>query len=145
MNLDSEAKTLALGRSIAPLLKAGDVITLTGGLSAGKTTLVRGLLAGLGHDGDVPSPTFAIVQPYEDLNPPVWHVDLYRLEDADELQELGLEEAESDGVLVVEWPDRASPGSWPDALALSLAVDEDGARRLTANVPAAWEGRWPPK
>ena len=57
------------------------MITLSGPLGAGKTTLVRGLLAALGHEGEVPSPSFAIVQPYETLDPPVWHVDLYRIED----------------------------------------------------------------
>lgn len=143
MILGDEAATLAAGRALAATLKAGDVITLTGGLSAGKTTFVRGLLAGLDHEGEVPSPTFAIVQPYEDLSPPVWHVDLYRIEDRSDLDELGLAEASYDGVLVVEWPDRAGHGSWPNALALSLEVAEDGSRRLTAKVPAAWEGRWP--
>lgn len=143
MKLADEAATLAVGRRLAAAVRPGDVITLTGGLSAGKTTLVRGLLAGLGHDGDVPSPTFAIVQPYEDLVPPVWHVDLYRLEEAAELAELGLDEAADHGVLVVEWPDRAGSGAWPEALALTISVADDGSRALTAKVPAAWEGRWP--
>jgi tRNA threonylcarbamoyladenosine biosynthesis protein TsaE len=143
MILTDEAATMAAGRRLAAVLKGGDVITLTGDLSAGKTTLVRGLLAGLGHQGEVPSPTFAIVQPYEDLSPPVWHVDLYRLDDPGDLDELGLEEAADEGVLVVEWPDRAGPHSWPDALALSIDVADGGRRRLTAKVPAAWEGRWP--
>ena len=143
MKLADEAATLALGGQLAALLTVGDVITLSGGLSAGKTTFVRGLLAALGHRGEVPSPTFAIVQPYTHLSPPVWHADLYRIEERDDLLELGLDEATDDGVLVVEWPDRAGPGSWPEALALSIDVDEDGVRCLTAKVPAAWEGRWP--
>lgn len=142
MKLVDEAATLALGRVLADVVRPGDVITLTGGLSAGKTTLVRGLLAGLNHEGEVPSPTFAIVQPYEDIDPPLWHVDLYRLEEAGELNELGLDEV-GDGVLVVEWPERAGPGRWPNALALSITVDQEGRRALTANVPASWEGRWP--
>lgn len=143
MILRDEAATIAAGKAIASILKAGDVITLTGGLSAGKTTFVRGLLAGLGHIGEVPSPTFAIVQPYEELVPPIWHVDLYRIDDSGDLDELGLDEAAQEGVLVIEWPDRASPHSWPDALALSMEVEQDGSRRLTAMVPKAWEGRWP--
>lgn len=143
MILVDEAATLAAGRALASQLRAGDVITLTGGLSAGKTTFVRGILAALGHEGEVPSPTFAIVQPYEDLSPPLWHVDLYRIEDPDDLDELGLGEATHDGVLVVEWPERAGPDPWPDALALSIEVSDDDVRRLTAKVPAAWEGRWP--
>ena len=143
MTLTDAAATAAVGARLAPLLRPGDVITLDGPLSAGKTTLVRGLIAALGHQGEVPSPSFAIVQPYETLVPPVWHVDLYRIEDPGELAELGLDDIEDQGVLLVEWPARAGHGVWPEALALSLGVDEDGSRILTAVVPAAWEGRWP--
>ena len=96
-----------------------------------------------GIKGEVPSPSFAIVQPYEELQPPVWHVDLYRIEDPSDLDELGLDDIGGDGVLIVEWPEHAGRGAWPEALALSLEVLEDGARALTAEVPAAWEGRWP--
>ena len=142
MMLKDEAATLAFGRKLARVLQAGDVVTLSGPLSAGKTTLVRGLLGALGHVGEVPSPSFAIVQPY-DLKFPVWHVDLYRIEDPSDLDELGLEDIRSDGVLILEWPEHAGPNMWPEALALSLNVAEDGARALTAKVPAAWEGRWP--
>ncbi len=71
MKLKDEKATLKFGRKLAAALRPGDVVTLSGPLSAGKTTLVRGLLAGLGHEGEVPSPSFAIVQPYEALSPPV--------------------------------------------------------------------------
>lgn len=145
MRLAKEAGTIAVGAWLAGQLRAGDVVTLEGPLAVGKTTLVRGLLAALGHGGEVPSPSFTIVQPYEFLDPPVWHVDLFRIDHPDELQELGLVEIEADGALIVEWPDRAGLGAWPDALALSLAVEADGARALTAKVPASWEGRWPPR
>lgn len=145
MKLKNEAATLAFGRKLAKALKPGDVITLSGALSAGKTTLVRGLLGALGYRGDVPSPSFAIVQPYESLSPPVWHADLYRIENPGELDELGLEDFSSDGVLIVEWPEHAGVGAWPNALALTLEVSQDGARTLTAEVPTAWEGRWPPR
>jgi tRNA threonylcarbamoyladenosine biosynthesis protein TsaE len=145
MRLKNEAATLAFGRKLAKALKPGDVITLSGALSAGKTTLVRGLLEALGYRGDVPSPSFAIVQPYESLSPPVWHADLYRIENPGELDELGLEDFSSDGVLIVEWPEHAGVGAWPNALALTLEVSQDGARTLTAEVPTAWEGRWPPR
>ena len=134
---------LAFGRKLGAALEPGDVITLSGPLSAGKTTLVRGLLAGLGHTGEVPSPSFALVQPYEMLTPPVWHVDLYRIDDPSELDELGLDDLGGEGVLLIEWPEHAGRKVWPGALALSLEVLEDGARALTAEVPAAWEGRWP--
>lgn len=134
---------MAFGRKLSKALQVGDVVTLSGPLSAGKTTLVRGLLKALGHKGEVPSPSFAIVQPYESLRVPVWHVDLYRIEDPSDLNELGLEDIREDGVLIVEWPEHANEAMWPEALALSLNVVEDGARALTAKVPAAWEGRWP--
>lgn len=145
MKLKDERATLAFGRKLAKAVRSGDVVTLQGPLSAGKTTLVRGLLAGLGHEGEVPSPSFAIVQPYEALDPPVWHVDLYRIENALDLDELGLQDIGEEGVLIVEWPEHAGSGAWPQALALSLAVDEEGSRALTAKVPASWEGRWPPR
>ena len=144
MTLADEAATIAAGETLAKLLLPGDVIALTGDLGAGKTTLVRGLLQALGHDGEVPSPSFALVQPYEDVDPPVWHADLYRVEDDAELVELGLDSL-GEGVLIVEWPERAGPGAWPDALRLSLEILDPKRRRLTAEVPAAWEGRWPPR
>ena len=143
MKLKDEAATLAFGRKLAAVLEAGDVITLSGPLSAGKTTLVRGMLAELGHRGEVPSPSFAIVQPYEDIPLPVWHVDLYRIENASEIEELGLDDIRYEGALIVEWPEHAGEGAWPEALALSLQVAQDGSRALTAKVPTAWEGRWP--
>ena len=144
MTLGDEAATLAAGAKLAGLIRAGDVVALSGDLGAGKTTLVRGLLRALGHEGEVPSPSFALVQPYEDLDPPVWHADLYRLEDPAELAELGLDSL-ADSVLVVEWPERAGEGPWPLALRLSLEITGPGLRRLTAQVPTAWEGRWPPR
>ena len=144
MILADEAATSGIGAKLARLLRPGDVITLAGDLGAGKTTLVRGLLEALGHQGEVPSPSFAIVQPYEELDPPVWHADLYRLEHASELAELGLDSL-GDSVLVVEWPEQAGEGAWPDALRLSLEITGPKRRRLTAEVPAAWEGRWPPR
>lgn len=144
MKLKDEAATLSFGRRLAKALRTGDVITLSGPLSAGKTTLVRGLLAALGHRGEVPSPSFALVQPYEELEPALWHVDLYRIESVTELEELGLEDIRAEGVLIVEWPEHA-PGAWPEALALSIKVAEDSSRALTAIVPPSWEGRWPLK
>lgn len=144
MILGSVVDTVALGEQLAARARRGDVIALSGPLGVGKTTLVRGFLAGLGHADEVPSPSFAIVQPYEALDPPAWHVDLYRLEDESELAELGLDAAD-DAVMLVEWPERAGDDAWPQALRLSLDFAEAGARRLTAQVPPAWEGRWPPR
>ena len=144
MILASEAATGELGAWLARQARPGEVITLSGPLGVGKTALARGFIAGLGHEGEVPSPSFAIVQPYEELDPPVWHVDLYRIEDEGELDELGLDSA-TDAVLLVEWPERAGERAWPEALRLTLDFAENGARRLTAKVPPAWEDRWPPR
>ena len=145
MILADEQAMRALGAALAGVVRPRDVITLSGPLSAGKTTLVRGMLEAMGHKGEVPSPSFAIVQPYDELPVPVWHVDLYRIEEISDLDELGLDAIRCDGVLIVEWPERAGLGTWGDALALSLEAAADGSRALTAKVPAAWEGRWPPQ
>lgn len=142
MILASEAETAAVGAALAKAARPGDVVALSGPLGVGKTAFARGFIGALGHDGDVPSPSFAIVQPYEDLDPPVWHVDLYRIEDASEIDELGLDAA-ADAVLLVEWPERAGAEAWPTALVLSLEFAQDGARILTAEVPPSWEGRCP--
>lgn len=134
----------ALGQRLAEVVRPGDVIALSGELGAGKTSIARGLLAGLGLEGEAPSPSFAIVQPYEppEVHLSVLHVDLYRIEHPDEAEELGLDDARYDSLLIVEWPERLGDVAWVDALWLSLEVTPDGARRLTAKVPAAWRERW---
>ena len=141
MILADEQTTAAFGRSLAKRMAPGDVIALSGPLGVGKTALVRAILGALGHKGEVPSPTFAIVQPYEDLDLPTWHIDLFRIEDQQEIEEIGLDCA--DGLMIVEWPERAGPGAFPNALRLTMDFAADGARRLTADVPPAWEARWP--
>ena len=135
----------AFGQRLAALLRPGDVVTLEGGLGAGKTTFARGLLRGLGHQGEVPSPTFAILQGYEppETDFPLGHVDLYRIEDPADLEELGLDEWLSDGALAIEWPDRVGARYAHTALAISIVVDLDGTRCLTARVPTGWESRGP--
>ena len=145
MLLATAESTESLGRALAGKLRPGDVIALFGKRGAGKTSLTRGLLHGLGVQGDVGSPTFPIVQTYEDLRTPLWHVDLYRIEDPDETTELGLDDARTDAALVIEWPERLGSLLWQDALQLHLAVAPGGERSLTARVPPAWESRWPPR
>ena len=142
MILADEQATEKFGRSLAGKVSPGDVVTLSGPLGVGKTALARAMLTALGHEGEVPSPTFAIVQPYEDLPLPVWHVDLYRIENTGEIEELGLDAAEQ-GLLLVEWSERAGPGAFPGALRLVMEFAAGGARRLTADVPPAWDMRWP--
>nr|WP_239474490.1 tRNA (adenosine(37)-N6)-threonylcarbamoyltransferase complex ATPase subunit type 1 TsaE [Sphingomonas sp. BT552] len=137
--------TEAFGARLAAVVRPGDVVALTGPLGAGKTSVARGLLAALGLEGEAPSPSFAIVQPYAPPETvlPVWHVDLYRLDDPEEVEELGLEDERADGVLLVEWPERAGGRAWPEALRLTLSIEPDGSRRLTAEVPPGWRDRWP--
>jgi len=135
---------LDLGQRLAVHARIGDVIALYGGLGAGKTTLARGILEALGLEGEAPSPSFAIVQPYDvpEVRLPVAHVDLYRLDDAREADELALGDYLMDSLLIIEWPDRLGDALWPHALGLTIAFDSDGGRRLTADVPDAWTERW---
>jgi tRNA threonylcarbamoyladenosine biosynthesis protein TsaE len=143
--LESPDQTAALGAAIAERLATGDVVMLDGPLGAGKTTLARGLLAALGLEEEAPSPSFPIVIAYEhELRLPVWHVDLYRIEDAQEAEELGLDDALVDTALIIEWAERLGPGRWRDALALSFASGKHDGRRLTWTAGPSWERRWPP-
>ncbi|MBA3676217.1 MAG: tRNA (adenosine(37)-N6)-threonylcarbamoyltransferase complex ATPase subunit type 1 TsaE [Sphingosinicella sp.] len=145
MLLAGEEATEGLGHALGEQLRVGDVIALFGDLGAGKTTFSRGVLSALGFQGEVTSPTFPIVQPYEvaGMRLPLWHVDLYRLEEAEDIEQLALDEARMDAALVIEWPGRMGAALWSDALRLTLSVAGEGVRSLTAEVPPAWEGRWP--
>jgi tRNA threonylcarbamoyladenosine biosynthesis protein TsaE len=146
LRLATAQELAGLGAQLAPHLRAGDILFLEGGLGAGKTTLARGLLRGLGYAGDVPSPTFAILQGYEppQVSLPVGHVDLYRLDGPDEASEIGLDDWLAEGALIIEWPDRLGGRFRAEALVLHIDIAGDGARLLTALVPPAWEKRWPP-
>jgi tRNA threonylcarbamoyladenosine biosynthesis protein TsaE len=147
IDLPDPAATEQIGAAVARSLKRGDVVAVQGDLGAGKTTFARGLIRGLGFAGDIASPTFSIVQVYDApaMQFPLWHVDLYRIDHVSELDELGLDEARADAALVIEWPERLGGALWPDSLRLALTGSGDGPRALTAQVPAAWEGRWPPR
>lgn len=142
--LASEAETQALGHALAAVLRPGDVIALSGDLGAGKSTLARSIIQALGWAGEVPSPTFTLVQPYDppDVRVPVWHVDLYRLNGPAEADALGL--FETDAALIIEWPQRLGNRLPAEALHLHIDGSGDAPRRLTWEAPPAWEGRWPP-
>jgi N-acetylmuramate 1-kinase len=130
-----------LASRLALLLKAGDVIALSGPLGAGKTTFARALVTRLGGESEVPSPTFALTQRYETPRLTLTHCDFYRLEPS-ELDELGLEDAVSEGVVLIEWPERAA--SWMPADRLELAMDETAmpaTRRITLTGHGSWEER----
>ena len=139
----------AYGAAIALRLRAGDVVALTGGLGAGKTTLARAILAALGHEGEVPSPTFTIIEAYD--SPPLRlaavHADFYRLVDPAELAEIGLDDYREGAVLLAEWPDHAGGfAQEPGCLSVTLEpVGEsgEGGRIAIARGGADWVGRMP--
>ncbi|KPF65680.1 tRNA threonylcarbamoyladenosine biosynthesis protein TsaE [alpha proteobacterium AAP81b] len=139
--ITDEAGLAAPAAALAAALRPGDTIALSGDLGAGKTTLARAILRALGWAGDVPSPTYTLVQPYDLPRLAVWHVDLYRLESPDDADALGL--FETDAVLLIEWPERLGARLPADALRLHLAGSGEAPRHLTWALPAAWEGRWP--
>ncbi|NIP13825.1 MAG: tRNA (adenosine(37)-N6)-threonylcarbamoyltransferase complex ATPase subunit type 1 TsaE [Pseudomonadales bacterium] len=125
---DAEA-TLAFGRDLAARLKPGDLVLLHGDLGAGKTTLVRGILAGLGHRGSVKSPTYTLLEPYELTSCMVLHFDFYRIGDSRELEFIGFDELmDADAIKLVEWPERAADRLPPADLEISLRVEDEGRR-----------------
>jgi tRNA threonylcarbamoyladenosine biosynthesis protein TsaE len=138
LSLPDVAATTALGARIAAGLEAGDLVALEGDLGAGKTTLARAILRSLGVSEDVPSPTFTLVQIYETPHLTVRHYDLYRIEKADEIRELGLDDALEEGAALVEWPERAD-GRLPGALLhVELSATDTDSRMALLNGPAKW-------
>lgn len=141
--LPNLAATQALGQVIADALRPGDVVALSGGLGAGKTTLARAILAGLGHHGEVPSPSFAIIEVYEvpDVRLPLVHADFYRLTHPDEALELGLDEYRRGAALIAEWPEHAGGFAHePTCLSITLESVDDG-RQALVEPGADWIGR----
>ena len=128
--LPDEQATARLGAAFAPIVAPGDVICLSGELGAGKSTFARGLIRSRTGAEDAPSPTFAFVETYETDAFTLWHFDLYRLETADDVWELGLEEALDGGVVLIEWPERIEESIPEDALVIRL--DGDAGRRIAA-------------
>ena len=124
---ESEAGTEALGAALWKSLAATDCVLLDAPMGTGKTALARGLVRAAGHIGEVPSPTYALVQPYE-TSPPLYHLDLYRVNSVAELTELGLDDMLDQGIVVVEWPERSD--WWPSgALRVAGTILPDGRRR----------------
>ena len=133
----------ALGRRIAVRLRPGDVVALSGDLGAGKTTLSRAILAASGHDGEVPSPTFTIIETYERTTPPIVHADFYRLDYPSEVEEIGLDDYRAGAALLAEWPERAGGFSHePQCLSVELENSGEG-RRAIVEGGSAWHGRMP--
>jgi tRNA threonylcarbamoyladenosine biosynthesis protein TsaE len=132
----SAEETAAFGASLAMDLKAGDVILLRGELGAGKTCLVAGLAKGLGSDAEVGSPTFTLINEYKGGRLPLYHIDLYRLEEGAQIEGLGLDEYfDGQGVCAVEWSERLGPLEPKGALQLSLEHRGEGKRSIRASFP----------
>ena len=129
---NSAAETRALGERLAKQLKAGDVILLEGELGAGKSELARGVAKGLGVQETVTSPSFTILNVYESGRIPLYHFDWYRLESAEELYELGMDEyLGGDGIAIVEWPGRCQDAVPEDCLLIRIEAKGETSRRIT--------------
>lgn len=141
---DLEATT-RLGEAIAKGLRSGDVVALSGPLGAGKTALARAIIAALGHEGEVPSPSFSIVELYGPpaIRLPVVHADFYRLESLRETLEIGLDDYREDAVLVAEWPENAGGFAHePGCLSITLEPADEGRIAIVEGGPD-WLGRMP--
>jgi tRNA threonylcarbamoyladenosine biosynthesis protein TsaE len=133
----SEDETVEAGRQLAPSLGADSVVLLLGDLGAGKTAFVRGLAEGLGASpADVSSPTFTLIQEYRSGRIPLLHVDLYRLNYPQEVEELGLEELGNGAVVAIEWAEKL-PRTPPAAISVSIEHLGEGERRVTIDMQNA--------
>ena len=134
MIVDSPLAMLDAGRAFAASLRGGELVTLSGGLGAGKTLFCKGVLEGLGYQGDVPSPTFTIMNHYAppDTRLAVIHADLYRLHSPDELEELGiLVSDDADTVSLVEWPEQGGKAFAHARFRISIDPLNETSRTLT--------------
>ena len=145
LELPDIAATDAFGARIAAVLRAGDVVALSGGLGAGKTTLARAIIAALGYQGEVPSPSFAIIETYDPplLRLPLVHADFYRLDDPAERAELGLDHYREGAALLAEWPEHVG-GFAHEPACLSIRLEAAETGRIAIVEPGQeWLGRMP--
>jgi len=142
IDLPDEAATGALAARLAAVARPGDVIALKGELGAGKTSFARAFIRALGGTGEVPSPSFTLVQVYELAAATVWHFDGYRLRDPEEAWELGIEDAFADGISLIEWPEQFGALLPARRLEVALALGATAsARRAVIDAPGDWAGR----
>jgi tRNA threonylcarbamoyladenosine biosynthesis protein TsaE len=146
IQLPNIVATARLAIQIADALRPGDVVALSGGLGAGKTTLARGIISALDYRGEVPSPSFAIIEVYDPplINLRVVHADFYRLEDPSEIEELGLDDYRADAALIAEWPEHAGGFAHePACLSIRLETMENGRAAIVEPGPDWLErGGW---
>lgn len=135
-------QTQNVASQLAPILNTGDCITLEGDLGAGKTCFAKGLISAWAGVlvNEVQSPTFNLVQTYDKASQRLWHYDLYRLEQAEELQELGLEETLETGINLIEWPQIAQEYLPDDCLRITIEI-YDNTRVIHADAGASWQAR----
>ncbi len=148
IQIENEQGLAAIAAKIAPLLRAGDTITLQGDLGAGKTAFTRALVNEMASgEEEVPSPTFTLVQTYDLPQFTLWHFDLYRIENQQDIMELGWEEVRRGGVAVVEWPERLAQGPYSllpkDRLEISISFVQgsENSRLLTLTPFGTWQNR----
>ena len=143
IELPDEAATCALAAGLARGARAGDIIGLSGPLGIGKTTFARAFIGSATGAGEVPSPTFTLVEVYQSLTgPAVWHFDLYRLDKPEDSYELGIEEAFTQGISLIEWPERLGTLLLPDHLGVTLVSGARETERLAQlRVPPSWSAR----
>jgi len=141
--LETEAATARLAARLAPLLREGDAILLSGPIGAGKSFFARALIRNRmrNPDEDVPSPTFTLVQTYQAGPVALWHADLYRIGHAEEAVELGLVEAFETGICLVEWPDRLGDLTPPDPLNLAFEAHPEGHHSVAITGSERWRQR----
>ena len=139
--LPDPTATTRLAARVAPLARIGDVVALHGALGSGKTTFARAFIAArAGRALEVPSPTFTLVQTYELPDGPIWHFDLYRLERSGDAVELGIDEAFTDAISLIEWPERLGGLLPADRLDVRLSFADSGRRALLEAAPG-WRVR----
>ncbi len=143
IDLPDETATAALAAGLAACVRGGDVIGLSGPLGSGKTTFARYFIGARLGAGEVPSPTFTLVETYQpDQGPAIWHFDLYRIEAPEDAYELGIEDAFADAVALIEWPERLGALMPAEHLVIALAAGAGENSRVATLTPSpAWQDR----
>lgn len=136
----SAKETRAVGQQLASVLKAGDVVLLEGDLGAGKSELARGVARGLGIEGAVPSPSFTILNAYDEGRMPLYHFDWYRIEDPNEIYEMGMDEQlGGDGIALIEWSEKAEECLPEKRLRISIRTMDENTRELQFHSEGGFE------